>query len=369
MRLRSGRLRSPTLIRRVAAAVLVSMMAVVATVPFRANATTLGSSQPELGINVLLYPSPGSYAKVMSAAQRVFAYVRSLHANSVALNFYFYQSSPTASKVHAGIQTPSLSMLATIIDIARADGLQVQLRPVLNESLIKKDGGYRGGITPSNVSEWFTSYYDFLKPYMVMGRLHHVEGFAVGVELASLTKYDQYWETIVHAATELTGADVIYEANWNGQMSLPGAQFGLEFYEPLVGITSDGQATVANFTRSMEANLNNLQAGLYDALQTSKSEAMLTEVGVAAVEGSWLKPWKYPGVPDKSVVRSVQANWFTAACDTAQAMGLRGIYYWFVPLDANFEPTYNANTAKDPVQWENTATSKAISACFTSSNW
>jgi hypothetical protein len=347
-------------------AALLSIAAVAATAPLSANANS-GATSTDLGINVLIYPQYGTLQQNLTAAQHTFEYAKSLNANSVSLNFFMYQATYTSSTVSAGAATPSVSLLGAMVDLAHADGLRVQLRPQLNEDSLHAEGQWRGSIVPSNMTEWFASYLTFLKPYMIMARVHHVEEFAIGVELASLSHYDQYWVPILEDAQQLTGSKVIYESNWNGQTSLDGPAFGLDFYQPVTGISSDSDATVANLTAGMESNL----AGTYyDALQFPPSQTILTEVGLAASSGSYNNPWVYPSPPDSSLDRTLQANWFTAACDTVQQLGMGGIYYWFLPISAgNNAQTYNADSALDPVQWENTATSAAISSCFNPSNW
>lgn len=356
-------IRTTRWVRFGAVALLMAGFVLCSITRLQAGASSPGST-PDLGIDVLLYPSYGTTAQDMSAAQRVFSYVSSLGANSVALSFFFYQTSVTASSVEAGVETPSVSLLGSMVDLAHADGLRVQLRPLLNSVILQDEGSSREKIAPKNVSAWFASYLAFLKPYMVMARLHHVEEFAVSAELASLAKYDDYYTSIVDAVHQTTRASVIYESNWNPESSVPNARSGIDLYEPILGITSNADATTAAFTAGMKANLQNLQANNYGALQAPPSETVLAEVGIAAIEGSWRTPWVYPSPPDNAIDRALQADWFTAACNVVQDLNMRGLYFWYVPLDAGFEPTYNANTSEDPVQWENTSAAAAISSCF-----
>ena len=344
------------------------------------DSASAATSKMQLGINVLLYPEFGTRQQNLDAATRMFTYVRSLHANTVALCFEIYPivttpggSVVTTNTVGIGDATPSPAFLGEVVDLAHRAGLQVQLRPLINEDLLSSPavGSWRGAIVPTDPAAWFASYTSVLKPFMVMARQHSAETFVVGAELTSMVKRNRYWVPLINLAKRLSGAQVIYESNWNPRESLPGTSFGMEFYQPVQGLTSLSQATVANFTSAMEANLASTNLG---ALPVPNSEVVLSEVAVGARDKGWTQPWNASFDPAKqTIVRSVQANWFTAACNAVHDLGLKGLFYWSLILNKNFDPTASDDPAgsataspQQAYHWQNTASSAAISNCFSS---
>lgn len=356
-----------------ATVVLSAVVALIA--PVRMPAATAASATPaiSLGVDVELFPEFGTHSANLVAAQRLFGYLHSLHANAVALCIEFYPSvapggDPTnANAVSAGPATPSPSYLGQFIDLAHASGLTVQVRPLMNEDLLHGVGSWRGGIHPTNVAQWFASYSNFLAPYFVAARQHHAEAFSIGAELTSMAPYDRYWVPLVATAKRVTRAEVIFEANWNGRASIPGATYGYDDYQPISGISTIADATAAAFTTKMEANL--LSGANSGGLPVAPSDAQFSEVGIAALNQSWLAPWVTSYNPTtQTVVRSVQANWFTAACNAVHDLHLRGIYFWSLIFNVDFDPAASADSADptlaQPYGWQNTASSTAIQACF-----
>ena len=364
--------------------VLVVMGLVIGLIPPLASAPASATSTKRvLGINVLMYPQYGTKRANLDAAKRMFTYVRSLNANTVALCYQLYPdltiptdppdpdpmhaglSLPrTASGVVVGAATPSPAYLAQFVDLAHASGLGVQLRPLLNEDALHASGTWRGGIIPTDLAAWFTSYTNVLQPYFTMAHQHHVETFSIGAELTSMEPHNRYWLPLITQAQRLTGSEIIYEANWNRRASLPSASFVYDDYQPVTGIPTLDQETVQNLTTKMEANLLQSPVG---GLPVASSEAQFSEVAIAALNLSWMRPWDTSYNPKKqTIIRSVQANWFTAACNAFQDLNMRGIYFWQLTLNVNFDPAASADDPANPQPygWQNTLSSDAIKACF-----
>ena len=346
------------------------------TPPLTSASVTAATPKRQLGINVLMYPGTGTQRANLDAAKRMFTYIRSLNANAVALCFQVYPdlsvtSDPiTSNGVAAGHDTPNPTYLGEFVDLAHAAGLTVQLRPLINEDVLHAQGSWRGGIAPADKAAWFASYGSFLQPYFVMAHQHHVETFAIGAELTSMAPHNRYWLPLISQARKLTGSEIIYEANWNGRASLPAATFGYDAYQPVTGIANVSQATVQNLTAKMETNLTQSTSG---GLPVAASEAQFSEVAIAALNNSWMRPWltTYNPATD-TIIRSIQANWFTAACNAFHDLGMRGIYFWVLQLNSGFDPTASADSADptkaQPDRWQNTVSSDAIKTCFASNS-
>lgn len=338
-----------------------------------ASPSSAASPKKHLGINVVMYPQYGTKKANFDAAKKLFVYLKSLKANSVALCIQMYPDlstsdvASTASGVVAGSSTPTPAYLGQFIDLAHGAGLMVQVRPLLNEDLLHAAGTWRGEIKPTSPSAWFTSYTKFLTPYLSMSRQHHVESFAIGAELTSMTPYNRYWLPLVSQAKKFSGAEIIFESNWVGRGSLPGATYGYDNYQPIQGISTAADATVSTFTTKMESNL--LKGTGYGGLPVAPSEAEFSEIAIAALDQSWLSPWIDNYDPSKDTInRSVQANWFTASCNAYHDLNMRGIYFWGIIFNSNFDPSSSADST-DPKKasayyWQNTASADAIRTCF-----
>ena len=83
----------------------------------------------------------------------------------------------------------------------------------------------------------------------------------------------------------------------------------------------------------------------------------LDEVGIRATDGAYYHPslWGVGGKLDETV----QARWFTAACEVVQQYHLRGIYFWNVNLaDDPAHPPFPS-----PPTFEGKTAAKSIRGC------
>jgi hypothetical protein len=333
---------------------------------------------PTLGVDVdVAVPNRTTDQALVTTATKLFSYLVGLGANAVSLNFPFYMSSPTSSKVLLESGTPPPPLLRTMIEIAEADGLQVQLRP-----LIKIVGGsylnWRGVITPSMVSEWFQTYWQCLEPYAILAAQTGVTSISIAAELNSMIEgtppastsksfdwhnYLSYWEQIVQQAQSIVGSHLVYSSSRLTLDSIPGTTFGYDAYAPVV-IKGKSQPTastatakvVSEFTSSMEVTFH--QHG-FPAL----TAVTLEEVGIAAYTDAWRSPYLYARPKGAKVARWVQADWDTAMCDAFLANHMAGIYFWEIYL-AKFTPSPGAAAATNVGGFVGTSSATAISACF-----
>jgi len=71
-------------------AVLAGVIGLTSFLPVLGSTAGAGTTTTELGVNVLMYPEFGTRQQNLDAAKKMFTYVRSLHANAVALCFNVY---------------------------------------------------------------------------------------------------------------------------------------------------------------------------------------------------------------------------------------------------------------------------------------
>jgi len=343
------------------------------SVPAVASQSRVASAwSPVKGISVIISDttSPLTDAALTTRFEQVASYVKSLNANTISLNFAFSMTSMTSNDPHAGPETPSPQELANLIRIARGDGLNVQVRPALDETGWPR-GQWRGQIAPTSLQTWFANYVTFLTPYLEASKLAGANDFVVGVELSSLLTDVDGWNQVVKAAHTIFGPNIQYSQSHNSILAVNGTEYGWDFYTQVAASQlSDGRGgTITSVAKLQSAMQTNLQTPIKDnganrfPAPVPLSSTMLEEVGVPAISTGW----QIPSITAADILlsppvdRTFQANWFTAACNVMFANHMTGINYWalYIPLY-----TPGEDDSADYLLWSHTATETAIKACF-----
>jgi hypothetical protein len=376
-------------LRYVPTFLVVGLFVSVLTVPLSIGASSpkIASNLPEFGVSVVIDDTPPMPdSQEIAQAQNVFTYVASLGADAVSINFPFYMASQTASTVSSGSGTPTPATIRAIVEVAEEHGLKVQLRPLMSETIFDTNvtGEWRGTIVLANIGEWFQSYWNWLKPYLIVAKDTNVGTFAIGSELNTLisssstsSKYPGaptignhnflgYWLVLRHEAQSIIGDHLVYAASHLEFASVPDISFGYDAYYPVIlpkgtpaPSATTTSAVVSEFTTGMEKAYGS--TGFASTLPSTRLE----EVGIGAVVGAWTRPNDFSYPADTPIARWVQADWDTAMCDTFLHDNMTGIYFWAVSFQG-FSPTYNADTNDPPslYDFEGTITQTAIANCF-----
>jgi hypothetical protein len=276
-----------------------------------------------LGIQV--FWSPDSAASVAVDANRIFNYIVGLGANSVGINFFFFTNGADPTTVY-GLRrrTPSPAMIGEIIADARAHGLRVLVRPLLNEdNIIDANGDWRGSIAPPSVQAWFQSYFHFLRPYFIAAQRNGATSFNVGSELDSLAPDENEWTSFNARAATLFSGQLEYAVNYGRWQEDPS-------YEPVPDAAVDAypqlglgdHATVGRLTAAWVQWLGHQPESVL-------RRTVLQEVGIAAAAGTYAEPARVApaGTP---LDIPVQVKWFEAACTAAKRTSMAGIYFYDV---------------------------------------
>lgn len=300
------------------------------------TSTTIRLPSFQRGIDVDAYTSPRE--DFSSAAAAVVAYVKSLNANSLSISFPCFMNGQASSRVFATARTPSPEELALFIKDAERAGLYVSLRPLLSEASL---GHSRVSWQPVHPAAWFASYLRFLTPYAQMAQANKVGEFIVGAEFSKFGNSPR-WDVLDRAIAKVFHGILAYSNNdQTGLSRSSGGQFAfknIDAYHPIH----------PPFLRGWKSFDRQLPHG-----------TVLTEVGIAAIDGAWRQPWVHrrQGIRINPIV---QARWFTAACRAAMATGIRGIYFWALPLSTRFP----SPTPATPGAWAYSAGAAAITRCF-----
>ena len=288
------------------------------------------------GIDVDAYTSPTQ--DFSAAAAAVVAYARSLNANSISISFPFFMTSRYSAQVFATGRTPSPDELGLLVKDAERSGLYVSLRPLLSEANI---GGSRVYWQPTDPAAWFANYQAFLLPYARMAQANKVGEFIVGTEFAAFGDSPR-WTGLDRAIARIYHGRLGYSNNdTRGLSPATGGLLAFKNVDAYHRIWPPFLPGWQRFDRQLPRG------------------TVLTEVGIAAYAGAWRHPWVHRslGAP---LAPMVQAAWFAAACTAAMTSGLRGIYFWTLPLSTRFPAT----SAATPGAWAHSPGAAAIARCF-----
>jgi hypothetical protein len=311
--------------------------------------SAVASAKPryQLGIDIDFYTYPG--LNIAANATADISYIKSLHANAVSVSFPFFVSGPKSNTVHGTSATPSPAELATLAQAAENAGLYFSIRPLLDETSLRKGHTSRTAWLPTHLGQFFGSYERFLKPYAQMAQAQKIPEIITGVEFDRFNS-SPYWGKLASYLRRYYHGTLAYSNNWEIKVrklvnSAKVVQL-LDAY-PIMHLTDS--ATVAQVTRSWDKYLAGYPRGI-----------VLSEVGIAAQSKAYGVP--YNVVPNgKPLVPAIQVHWFDAVCNAVASEHDGGVYYWAV----GFGERLNVPPSKaHPADWVDGPGAKAISACF-----
>jgi hypothetical protein len=309
-----------------------------------------------LGVN-LYWHTIGNSAVVDATAGRLLDYIVGLGANSVAIVYPFFTDGMHPTRVYGTTDnTPSPAALGRVIAAAKARGLRVMVRPLLDEANLVTSGGWRGNIAPLSFDNWFTSYRTFLDPYFDVAETQHADVFVVGTELDEFIDSSAQWRQVVADGEARFSGQITYASNWSSwaraHVPSPISDIGVDAYPP---VHLSDSASVDQLSAAWTAWLKNRP-------QPVLAQTVIQELGIPAQAGAYPKPNAW-GSATVAVEPRIQANWFAAACQSAHALHMRGLYFWM--LDSNAD---TANASKYPSGSFIGRGDSAIKTCF-SQTW
>jgi hypothetical protein len=148
-----------------------------------------------------------------SQAAAAFARLSADGLNTVALNVWWEDDSPTADSVHPDPGTVDDPTLSTQISLAWAAGLHVIVVPLFY--CAGCEGGSRAVVHPSNLAAFFASYRAFVYRYAALAQAGGASTLYVGSELSSLEGATNEWRSLIAGARKLFQGQIAYEENWD----------------------------------------------------------------------------------------------------------------------------------------------------------
>jgi hypothetical protein len=223
--------------------------------------------------------------------------------------------------VRTDARTPAPDRLAVFLEEARRSGLRTTLRPLLDQENLETVDllGWRGALSPADRSLWFSSYTEFLVPYLRLAQSSGVDTVVIGAELTTLQD-DRGWASVAETARRHYGGQLGYSANWDAYPSAAGMPVdvvGVDAY-PYLGVHP--WASDIELGAAWREWLHTTAAGRPERL-------VLSEVGGVAERELVYQPAAYHTEGERLDER-MQRRWFEAACQAARDRQVAGFYWW-----------------------------------------
>jgi hypothetical protein len=255
-------------------------------------------------------------------------------ANAIALNPVWYQSTITSNSMAAdSSRTPTDASITIAVQRAKAKGLRVMLRPIVDPL----DGGYRGQFAPTDTAAWFASYRVMIDHYADLARSLGVDSLAVGTELKTLTKTanDSYWRTIIADVrarfsgwlTYSSSAEEYKQIGWWDALDRIGVD---AYFQLATGATPSEDQVVAAWSDWVDQwgyhhhYLDDLAAA---AARTGKP-VVFTELGYPSRLNALVDPWNKGGTYSAVDQQVAFQAAFRALADKTWFTGLYVWHWW-----------------------------------------
>jgi hypothetical protein len=248
-------------------------------------------------------------------------------ATHVALVVPVYQTDGVSDDLHLHTRlSPTLALVAETIRLARRDGLEVTLFPVVRLSA-PRPGEWRGTLAPRDPDAWFRHYGDLLGDLAALAQTAGATRFVVGSELSSLDGADALprWRPLVERVRGVFSGKLLYSANWDHYRDAHLPELVDE--DGVTGYFNLREPNASADDATLEAGWRRVRHEL-EAFETPRGRGFVfTELGYRSRAGASATPWDEgsPGVPDAEEQRRAFAAFRRA---WAGAPLLAGVYVW-----------------------------------------
>ncbi|MGQ4874344.1 MAG: glycoside hydrolase family 113 [Promethearchaeia archaeon] len=212
----------------------------------------------------------------------------SIGADWVALVPIWYQKNYTSTEIMSNYEdTPSDKSIREAIEYFHDKGKKVMLKPYI-DSL---DEVWRAEFQPTNWTEWFKSYQNFIWHFSEIAEDENVEIFCVGCEYISSDE-DRYlnWSKTIEGIRGRYSGKLTYAADWTNYDSVCFWDLldyiGIDAYFPL---SEKNNPSFSDLINGWNDALDNIEKWLKDEFNSEK-EVIFTEVGYESQPKCWQNP-------------------------------------------------------------------------------
>jgi hypothetical protein len=253
------------------------------------------------------------------------AEIVALGATHVALVVPLYQTDGSSHDI--GLDTrysPTLEAVADAARIARRDGLEVTIFPILRLAA-PRAGEWRGTLAPADRDAWFRRYGDALGDLAGVAALTGAKRLVIGSELSTLDEDLDHWRPLVEQVRAVFPGKLVYSANWDHYQKA--RLFELCDEEGVSAYFNLRDAKAPDDDATLEAGWQRVRREL-EAWRNGRTRPFIfTELGYRSRAGATAAPWdEVPGGrPDLDEQRrgfaAFRRVWTGAA-------SLDGVYIW-----------------------------------------
>ena len=292
--------------------------------------STVAGASKWAGVNFVAEGFEGPLPFDAPASLASLATARALGVNTVAFSFPWYTASVNATapayRVDGGVpsgvpfsnaSSPSDSAVVTAVRAARALGLRVILRPMIDPDwrLAANAGAWRGEIgkhfSRADWAAWFDSYRAFILRWAAVAAAEHVDVLCVGAELEATEGQDADWRSTI-AAVRAVFSGVVYYSATGADLSWWDASdwIAQDMYPALTDAKADPAATSAD---ALVAAWSTFLAPFQAMAAKHNRSVLLQETGICSIDkvGLYSQPWFYDCY-QYPVNEDVQAKYYEA---------------------------------------------------------
>jgi hypothetical protein len=288
--------------------------------------------KPLVGVNLYINENY-SLAETRAWGERDLKYIAgTLGLKAVAIAWDYNVTSLSSDSVTASSsRTPTIADLAALTSIAQSLRLRVEYRVLY---AVGNSDSRDESIQPRNLKAWLGSLLAAETPALKLAQRDHVSEFVAGTEMASIDQSPLWGGFFANAARLYRG--ILSYASWGGKSGsggffsprrvlLPLQYFGASAYPP---VNLPATASVAQLTQAWVAFLRRAPEPLLHL-------TAIDETGIPTVAGAYHDPYRWDGLGHVPPDPAVQANWYRAACQAADLVRVRAIYFWGAVLSSD----------------------------------
>lgn len=283
------------------------------------------SDEFQAGMNILIYGHPN-----IVEVKKVFDHLGNLGINSISINFPFYQANWQANEVTASpVNTPTIEELKVVIEEAHDSGLNVMIRPIMDEQAFLPSNMWRGQIKPKEPDVWFDSYEKLILSYAKLAQLTNAKSLNIGTELNSMqNQYQDRWIQLIEKVRQVYDGELLYSFNFDTVHEIHSIEFvklldyiGVDAYFPL---NLPDNASTDMLEKEWERQIQQMENSLW------QHPIIITEAGIIPIAGAYRTPYAWD-LPNKRYDPQAQVNYYEATYNVWKPR-VQGIYWWVVTI-------------------------------------
>ncbi len=245
----------------------------------------------------------------------------------------FQQVSLTSTVVTSGTITPSVASFTQGIQYARSQNLHVFVTLLLHVPTgIEHWAGRVEFTTAWQEQQWFASYWQAIKPYVMAAQQAGVEQLAFGTEEQWLEDHApaSLWNTLISEVHSIFTGTLTYDVNWTALLEDPPAWLhnplvkivGISAYAPILDTAQrvDPQQMPVLWSQKVQTLLDTFSTKL-------GAPVLISEVGYRNTADAFFQPWQ----PKSSAATDPQEQQGACAAvlkNTLNDSHILGSFFW-----------------------------------------